>query len=302
MSGCSSSVNFSSCFIYKDGMEQGVIQEALSLAVRSSGAKPCHSVSPFGSWWASSSHSKFPCGHSSAATIAGAPARSSSIRWYSPFFSVRSTVVSSNPMQSSVCRAVSPATCSLATRSPNAVTESVKMFTPLPQAWPCWVSAVPCNPEPLAIPEDESRFSDQSICLFRARNHGCPNARLYAFIRMTSTSGWSTGATWLKYWPEIVNIRLSLPCSITCPSRPRVVVCSFSCGSPSIGRSPGGMKMLIAPRSMSTRMGHMSQCWSPIISSWILCAESRVSVLQRYWLYMWALRLSRITLGFSAIR
>jgi hypothetical protein len=66
---------------------KGKIQEALSLAVRSSGTKPRRPVSPFGSRRASSSHSRFPCGRSSAATTAAAPARSSSIRGYSLFVS-----------------------------------------------------------------------------------------------------------------------------------------------------------------------------------------------------------------------
>ena len=52
---------------------EGKIQEALSLTVRSRGAKPRRPVTPFVSRRAGSSHSGFPCGPPSAATTAAAP-------------------------------------------------------------------------------------------------------------------------------------------------------------------------------------------------------------------------------------
>jgi len=57
----------------KDGSGGREIQEALSLTVRSQGAKPRRPVTPFVSQRAGSSHSGFPCGHPSAATTGAAP-------------------------------------------------------------------------------------------------------------------------------------------------------------------------------------------------------------------------------------
>ena len=57
----------------KDGSGGKQIQEALSLTVRSQGAKPRRPVTPFMSLGAGSSHSGFPCGPHSAATTAAAP-------------------------------------------------------------------------------------------------------------------------------------------------------------------------------------------------------------------------------------
>jgi hypothetical protein len=56
-----------------DGSGGREIQEALSLTVRSQGAKPRRPVTPFVSRRAGSSHSGFPCGPPSAATTAAAP-------------------------------------------------------------------------------------------------------------------------------------------------------------------------------------------------------------------------------------
>ena len=98
---------------------KGKIQEALSLAIRSSGTKPCHPVSPFGSQRASSSHSSIhELGSASAATTAAGPARSSSIRGYSHFSWGPSTIASSTPVQSSIRKAKATVTSLLASSSP----------------------------------------------------------------------------------------------------------------------------------------------------------------------------------------
>jgi len=79
----------------------------------------------------------------------------------------------------------------------------------------------------------------QSISGLRVLNHGNPSTRSYVHIGMTRTSGSLTGAKWSIYWTVIAVLRLSLTCGITLPSKPWVVMCAASWGSPSLMRSCG---------------------------------------------------------------
>ena len=222
-----------------------------------------------------------------------------SLRGYSPFSWVRSTVAPSNSIQCSIFKAKVSVTSSPASRSSKAVAESSSMLTPLSS---CMFGRVSWVSEPVGFLNDKSNFFDQSISGFRARNHRSPRTRSYALIGTTSTSDLSTGARCFNYWTEKVIFRLSFVCSITWPLRPRVVVWAAWCRSLSLRRSLGDIKMLGAPQSIRARTRWISPCRSRIWTSWIMCTESGVSVPQRYWLNMWAPRLSKTTLGLNDIR
>ena len=57
---------------------------------------------------------------------------------------------------------------------------------------------------------------------------------------------------------------------------------SASCGSPSFQSSLGAIKMLIVQQLMSARIRCISPCRSRILTLWIMCEETGVSVPQRY--------------------
>jgi len=263
------------------------------------GTKPCRPVTPFGSWRADSSHSRIHVDALLPQLSLLLLAHPFSLRGYSPFSWVRSTVAPSNSIQSSIFKAKVSVTSSPASRSSKAVAESSSMLTPLSS---CMFGRVSWVSEPVGFLNDKSNFFDQSISGFRARNHRSRRTRLYALIGTTSSSDSSTGARCFKYWTEKVIFRLSFVCSITWPLRPRVVVWAAWCRSPSLRRSLGDIKMLGAPQSIRARTRCISPCRSRIWTSWIMCTESGVSVPQRYWLNMWAPRLSKTTLGLNDIR
>jgi len=155
---------------------------------------------------------------------------------------------------------------------------------------------------PLGDRKAVNRRRFQSISGFRALNHGSPSTRLQARIGMTSTSGSVTGARCSIYWTVIDVFRLSFACCIICPPKPIVVVCASSCDIPSLLSNLVAIKTLVALQWMRARTRCISPCLSRIWISWIMWAESGVSVPHRYWLNICALGLSRITLDFSAIR
>jgi len=84
--------------------------------------------------------------------------------------------------------------------------------------------------------------------------------------------------------------------------RPRVVTCTVWCDICRHLRILGAWKMLVAPQSIIAHMHHILPFLSHICSSWIMCAESSISVLHRYSPNILALWLSRTTVDFSEIQ
>jgi len=123
------------------------------------------------------------------------------------------------------------------------------------------------SPWPLVVLKEVNRPVAQSISGLRVLNHGNPSTRSYGLIGTTSTPSSLTGAKWSIYWTVIAVLRLSLACAITWPSRPWVVMCAASWGSPSLLRSCAEIKMIVAPQSISARIGCNSPCWSYIWTS-----------------------------------
>ena len=200
-----------------------------------------------------------------------------SLQAYSPFSWVRSTVAPSYSIQSSMFKVKATVTSSPASRSSKAVAESSSMLTPLSS---CLFGRVSWVSELVGFLNNNSNFFDQSISRFRAQNHRSPRTRSHALIGTTSTSNSSTGARCFKYWTEIVVFWLSFACPITWLLRPRVVVQAAWCRSLSLWRSLGVIKMLVALQSIGARTLCILPCLSRICTSWIMCAESGVSVTE----------------------
>jgi len=78
-------------------------------------------------------------------------------------------------------------------------------------------------------------------------------------------------------------------------------MCATSCEISRRRRCLGAIRMLVSPQSMWAQMLCISPFLSRIWTSWMMCAESGVSVLHRYRPNIPALRLSRMTLGFREI-
>jgi len=122
----------------------------------------------------------------------------------------------------------------------------------------------------------------QSISGFLAFNHRKPKTRLYAFIGMTTTSDSLPGLRCSNYWTMRLAFRLSFADIITWRLRPWVEVNAGSCGNLSVLSRLGDTKMLIEPQSVSALTCCMLPCILITRTSWMIWAESGLSVLHRY--------------------
>jgi len=140
----------------------------------------------------------------------------------------------------------------------------------------------------------------QSISGFLGLHDSKPRTRLYALVGTTKTSNSSTSRMRSKCWTKRLAFRLSFADIITWQLRPWVEVNAGLWGTSSFVSRLSDFKMLVAPQAI----GDLPYCTLPFMfcttNSWMICAESCLSVPHRYWLNIRA-GLCRMNLDFKAI-
>ena len=215
----------------------------------------------------------------------------------------------SSPTHSPVCRVNSTTTSMLLRRSSNAVAQSVCIPGPRPRslsfspsetigASAVVIGVISCTPH---VPGDRRESIEPSRCqdwswetmvrLVLDSTHSL--SRLARLICLPVRDSPSTG---------LLSATSGCPLNIASHLRSWRGWWCVPPDIPSHLRSLGVMKILVAPQSIRAHTRCISPSLSRIGASWIMCAESGVSVPHRYWLNVLALGLSKTTLDFSEIR